>query len=249
MSGLHHVSTRSSPPQVRKSATKTSRSAPSTKINTQSRLAIKTAKVGKHRDEEEEIFDFEEYDDMATSFLQYWSVYTSPSEAAVYNLTSYEQRHVRKANPHTQQLHPLLLRELPPSRRLPHPHQRLRLSQPLQPTLSPLQNPPQLLTRPVSPPLPHHRHPKTPSPPPRDIGSRSHRMEALRPIPQTQRKRKESPRLGWKPYRRIQLPQHLPPLHRQRGPQTPRPCRQRWEERARHAEPEPHAHHVQRQQL
>ena len=75
MSGLHHVHTHHSPPHVRKSATtaaKAARSAPSAshKIPTRGPKARKQI----HEDEDEEIFDFDDGDDMVTSFLQYWYV-------------------------------------------------------------------------------------------------------------------------------------------------------------------------------
>ena len=72
MSGLQHVATRQSSPHVRKSsaAAKAVRSAPSAS----QKILIKGTKPRKQFKEEaeEEIFDFDDGDDMATSFLQYW---------------------------------------------------------------------------------------------------------------------------------------------------------------------------------
>ena len=127
MSGLRHVHTHHSPPHVRRSATtaaKAARSAPSAshKIPTRASKARTPTKV----DEDEEIFDFDDGDDMATSFLQYWSVAPSVQTRALKQkiLTLLPKRHLREANPRSQLLHPLLQRTL-------SPHGRSALSNPL----------------------------------------------------------------------------------------------------------------------
>lgn len=82
MSGFHHVATRHSPPLVRKSAGKATRSAPSSKSIGTPKIVIKGARTtAKHaKEEEDDICAVEDdEDEMATTFLQYWCV-TIPLE-------------------------------------------------------------------------------------------------------------------------------------------------------------------------
>ncbi|KAL9126989.1 MAG: hypothetical protein Q9217_004045 [Psora testacea] len=74
MSALHHVTNRHSPPIVRKptSTAKAARSVPSTRAGISQKTPPKRAKPRKpSKAEEEEVDNFDDGDDMATSFLQY----------------------------------------------------------------------------------------------------------------------------------------------------------------------------------